>query len=70
MAADCALELKKHSVAFVSLWPGLVRTEHMENFSGSIAPDKVAGPDAKVCIVYSLYIFGLNVIQMPVHITL
>ncbi|XP_076469879.1 dehydrogenase/reductase SDR family member 1-like [Babylonia areolata] len=27
MAADCAKELKKHEVAFVSLWPGLVTTE-------------------------------------------
>ncbi|XP_052061730.1 dehydrogenase/reductase SDR family member 1-like [Mytilus californianus] len=31
MAADCAVELKKMNVSFVSLWPGLVRTEHMEN---------------------------------------
>ncbi|KAL4238078.1 Dehydrogenase reductase SDR member [Mactra antiquata] len=27
MAADCGYELKKHNVAFVSLWPGLVATE-------------------------------------------
>lgn len=27
MAADCAFELKKENVAFVSLWPGAVRTE-------------------------------------------
>ncbi|KAL3885707.1 hypothetical protein ACJMK2_025753 [Sinanodonta woodiana] len=27
MAADCGLELRKHNVAFVSLWPGAVRTE-------------------------------------------
>ncbi|XP_071949628.1 dehydrogenase/reductase SDR family member 1-like [Antedon mediterranea] len=27
MAADCAVELKKHNVAFVSLWPGPVPTE-------------------------------------------
>ena len=27
MAADCGLELKKHNVAFVSLWPGAVGTE-------------------------------------------
>ncbi|KAL8584560.1 hypothetical protein ACOMHN_016879 [Nucella lapillus] len=32
MAADCGRELKKHQVAFVSLWPGLVSTEHMANF--------------------------------------
>ncbi|XP_060578488.1 dehydrogenase/reductase SDR family member 1-like [Ruditapes philippinarum] len=29
MAADCAVELKKHNVAFVSLWPGAVGTEIM-----------------------------------------
>lgn len=27
MAADCAIELRKHNVAVVSLWPTLVRTE-------------------------------------------
>ena len=27
MAADCAIELRKHNVAFISLWPGAVRTE-------------------------------------------
>ena len=27
MAADCGLELKPHNVAFVSLWPGAVKTE-------------------------------------------
>ncbi|XP_053408003.1 dehydrogenase/reductase SDR family member 1-like [Mercenaria mercenaria] len=29
MAADCGFELKKHNVAFVSLWPGAVGTENM-----------------------------------------
>jgi len=36
MAADCGLELKPHNVAFISLWPGAVRTElvssKMESF--------------------------------------
>ena len=27
MAADCGLELRPHNVAFVSLWPGAVKTE-------------------------------------------
>ncbi|KAL4216864.1 Dehydrogenase reductase SDR member [Mactra antiquata] len=27
MATDCGIELRKHNVAFVSLWPGIVRTE-------------------------------------------
>ena len=29
MALDCAHELKKHEVSYVSLWPGYVRTETM-----------------------------------------
>ncbi|XP_064611312.1 dehydrogenase/reductase SDR family member 1-like [Liolophura sinensis] len=31
MAADCAVELRKHNVACVSLWPGAVRTEHIQD---------------------------------------
>ncbi|XP_033122699.1 dehydrogenase/reductase SDR family member 1-like [Anneissia japonica] len=27
MAADCAFELRKHNIAFVSIWPGAVQTE-------------------------------------------
>lgn len=27
MAADCGIELKKHNVTMVSLWPGPVKTE-------------------------------------------
>lgn len=27
MAADCAHELRRHGVSYVSLWPGLVQTE-------------------------------------------
>ena len=30
MAADCAVELKKYNVAMVSLWPGAVKTEKMQ----------------------------------------
>lgn len=30
MAADCAMELKKHNVAMVSLWPGAVKTEKVQ----------------------------------------
>lgn len=29
MAVDCAIHLKKHNVAFVSLWPGAVKTEEL-----------------------------------------
>ncbi|XP_078604718.1 dehydrogenase/reductase SDR family member 1-like [Branchiostoma floridae x Branchiostoma japonicum] len=31
MAADCAHELRKHNVAFISLWPGAVKTELVTN---------------------------------------
>lgn len=31
MAADCAVELRKHNVAHVSIWPGPVITEHVDN---------------------------------------
>lgn len=27
MAVDCAQELRRHGVSYVSLWPGLVQTE-------------------------------------------
>ena len=53
MAADCGLELKKHNVAFVSLWPGAVKTEHMLNAAENLAennPEKLAGPDAPVSV--------------------
>lgn len=57
MAADCGLELKKHNVAFVSLWPGPVKTEHMLNVTENIAEDKkfetAAGPDPPVCQLIS-----------------
>ena len=34
MAADCAVELMKHNVACVSLWPGLfVHTENVKEIS-------------------------------------
>ncbi|XP_039257771.2 dehydrogenase/reductase SDR family member 1-like [Styela clava] len=29
MAKDCAIELRKYKVAFISLWPGLVKTEEL-----------------------------------------
>lgn len=30
LAADCAQELRKHGVSYVSLWPGLVQTERLK----------------------------------------
>ncbi|XP_071802181.1 dehydrogenase/reductase SDR family member 1-like [Asterias amurensis] len=40
MAADCAFELKKHNVAFVSLWPGAVKTEIFEEARTSDSASK------------------------------
>ena len=31
MTHDCAVELKKFNVAFISLWPGMVETEVVMN---------------------------------------
>ena len=41
MAADMAVELRKQNVACVSLWPGAVKTELVE--------DLVFGKGEKVC---------------------
>lgn len=38
MAADCAIELRKHNVAVVSLWPNLVRTELVTEMFEKTAP--------------------------------
>lgn len=32
LAADCAHELRRHGVSYVSLWPGLVQTEAVKEF--------------------------------------
>ena len=29
MASECAIDLRKHNIAFISLWPGAVKTEHL-----------------------------------------
>ncbi|CAC5419129.1 DHRS1 [Mytilus coruscus] len=44
MAADCAVELRKMNVAFVSLWPGAVRTENLKELlkTGGFGTDKPA----------------------------
>ena len=35
MASDCAVELKKHNVAMVSIWPGGVKTEKFQDRFGN-----------------------------------
>ncbi|XP_052061486.1 dehydrogenase/reductase SDR family member 1-like isoform X2 [Mytilus californianus] len=44
MAADCAVELRKMNVAFVSLWPGPVNTENIKELmkTGGFGTDKPA----------------------------
>ncbi|KAJ8302552.1 hypothetical protein KUTeg_018948, partial [Tegillarca granosa] len=40
MAADCAFELKKHNVTFISLWPGAVRTENLVHLLDTMGSDE------------------------------
>ncbi|GAU88819.1 hypothetical protein RvY_01448 [Ramazzottius varieornatus] len=44
MAADCGLELKSHNVAFVSLWPGAVKTELIMQGAEARKSGKVEAP--------------------------
>ncbi len=37
MAADCGIELKKHNVAMISLYPGAVKTELIQAFTKSFS---------------------------------
>merc|ERR1711892_225267 len=47
MAADCAFELKKSNVAMISLWPGAVKTEYIqENILSSSGSG--SGPDKSI----------------------
>ncbi|OBS82936.1 hypothetical protein A6R68_23061 [Neotoma lepida] len=38
LAADCAHELRRHGVSYVSLWPGMVQTELVKDFMAKEAP--------------------------------
>ena len=42
MAVDCGYELKKHNVAFVSLWPGYVPTETVGTFTPGVSDTKTS----------------------------
>lgn len=39
MAADCALELRRHGVSYVSLWPGMVQTEMLVDHAKKVNTD-------------------------------
>ena len=51
MAADMAVELKKQNVACVSLWPGAVMTEHINDF--------LSQPQDEIVIFLYLYFLPL-----------
>ena len=46
MAADMAVELKKHQVTSLSIWPGIVGTELMTQFAADMGLGETAGRDA------------------------
>ena len=47
MASDCAVEVGKHGVCVVSLWPGAVRTENIaELFALPTDTDALSDTDA------------------------
>jgi NAD(P)-dependent dehydrogenase (short-subunit alcohol dehydrogenase family) len=47
MAADMAVELKKHQVTSLSIWPGIVGTELMTQFAAEMGLGETAGRDAQ-----------------------
>ena len=51
MAADMAVELKKQNVACVSLWPGAVMTEHVNDF--------LSQPQDEIVIFWNWYFLPL-----------
>ena len=55
MSAMCGKELRKHNVAVMSLWPGLVRTEHMETFAAKAKEgnNRVGGKGLSKGLVFS-----------------
>lgn len=44
LAADMAVELKPYNVASISVWPGIVGTEHMSRFAEDIKKKNLAEP--------------------------
>lgn len=44
LAADMAVELKQHNVASLSIWPGIVGTEHISRFAAEMDESSAADP--------------------------
>jgi NAD(P)-dependent dehydrogenase (short-subunit alcohol dehydrogenase family) len=48
LAADMAVELKPHNIASVSLWPGIVGTEHIFRLVSEMAAESTTSPQNSV----------------------
>jgi NAD(P)-dependent dehydrogenase (short-subunit alcohol dehydrogenase family) len=44
LAADMAVELKQHNVASLSIWPGIVGTEHISRLAAEMDESRAANP--------------------------
>lgn len=55
LAADMALELKPHNVASLSLWPGIVGTEHISELIAKDAAEENNPPDPQLAIMSSRF---------------
>jgi NAD(P)-dependent dehydrogenase (short-subunit alcohol dehydrogenase family) len=44
LAADMAVELKQHNVASLSIWPGIVSTEHISRLAAEMDESRAANP--------------------------
>jgi short-subunit dehydrogenase len=61
MAADCAVELKKDNVTMISLWPGPVKTEYVEEN----VLNKSKGTSRPLEHLISLVTGALGLLKMP-----
>ena len=74
MAADCAIELKPHNVAMISLWPGAVRTEKVQEMvlgkkNNLINPDYAESNFSNQPIeIYVLYIY-INFFEIDISVS-
>lgn len=48
LAADMAVELKSYNVASVSIWPGIVGTEHISSMADEIAAKNLTDPQSAI----------------------
>ena len=54
MARDCAFELSKYNVAFLSLWPGLVKTSHLTKiYDDVVKKEKLSNEEEVVKCYYT-----------------